>query len=96
MAPTMSTFLKSLTDYENWLGAELRDELYQPDLDKKHRKMKDGAFPFFAPLTGAGPRRYLRFALNSQTPQSFWQSATPILRTLEHGATLKVDWYGSQ
>jgi Uncharacterized protein conserved in bacteria (DUF2252) len=46
MAPTMSTFLKSLTDYENWLGAELGDELYQPDLDKKHRKMKDGAFPF--------------------------------------------------
>lgn len=42
----MSDFMKSFTDFENWLKAELRGDLYQPDLNKKHDKMKSGAFPF--------------------------------------------------
>ncbi len=36
----------SLTAYESWLRAELREELFEPDLEKKHDKMKKGAFPF--------------------------------------------------
>ena len=42
----MGAFLKSLHAYETWLKAELHGDLHQPDLDKKHDKMKSGAFAF--------------------------------------------------
>lgn len=37
---------KSTDRYEDWLGAQLKDELVGKDLDRKHEKMASGAFPF--------------------------------------------------
>jgi Uncharacterized protein conserved in bacteria (DUF2252) len=36
----------SLGAFEAWLEAELKGDLFQPDLDKKHTKMQDNAFAF--------------------------------------------------
>jgi len=42
----MHTFMDSFTNYEAWLKREIGNELFQKDLDEKHRKMKSGTFPF--------------------------------------------------
>jgi hypothetical protein len=42
----MSAFSKSIAAYESWLRTELRDELAEGDLDKKHQKMRSGSFAF--------------------------------------------------
>jgi len=41
-----SDIRKANKDYEDWLRNELGGDLVKDDLDKKHEKMSDGAFPF--------------------------------------------------
>jgi len=42
----MTTILQSAKAYETWLRAQLGADLVEADLDKKHRKMRSGSFPF--------------------------------------------------
>ena len=43
----MTTSIKaSVKAYEAWLGAALGGDLVETDLRDKHKKMRDGAFPF--------------------------------------------------
>jgi hypothetical protein len=40
------SIIQSAARYETWLRSQLKDELVEKDLKRKHQKMADGAFPF--------------------------------------------------
>ena len=42
----MTDIRKSTARYEDWLRGALGSELVDKDLERKHGKMRDGAFPF--------------------------------------------------
>ena len=42
----MTNIVQSTRDYEAWLRAQLGSDLVEADLDRKHAKMRAGAFPF--------------------------------------------------
>jgi hypothetical protein len=42
----MTNIQRSTNAYENWLRAELGDEIVEKDLDRKHEKMRDNPFAF--------------------------------------------------
>ena len=42
----MKPIQQSCTDYEAWLRAQIGPDFVERDLVEKHRKMKDGPFPF--------------------------------------------------